>query len=77
MPYVPTAEPQLSDMVYEMIIAHYLTNDRKVSIQFFNFLLSKGSGWRADELLPRPDPSRAATYMESLYLQRIQRRQRR
>jgi hypothetical protein len=34
MPYVPMKDPQLSDMVYEMIIAHYLANDQKVSCLF-------------------------------------------
>ena len=31
IPYVPTDTPRLSRLVYEMILAHFLTHDRPVS----------------------------------------------
>lgn len=32
IPYVPTAAPQLGHLVYEMILGHFLSHDRLVSI---------------------------------------------
>lgn len=32
IPYVPTAAPQLGHLVYEMILGHFLSHDKLVSI---------------------------------------------
>lgn len=32
IPFVPTAGPQLGHLVYEMILAHFLSHDKLVSI---------------------------------------------
>ena len=32
IPFVPTESPTLGHLVYEMILAHFLTHDRKVGI---------------------------------------------
>lgn len=30
IPYIPTDKPRLGHLVYEMILAHFLANDRQV-----------------------------------------------
>lgn len=30
IPYIPTENPQLSRLVYEMVLAHFLASDRQV-----------------------------------------------
>lgn len=34
IPFTPTKDPQLSDLVYEMILAHFLSSDRPVRLLF-------------------------------------------
>lgn len=38
IPYVPTAAPQLGQLVYGMILGHFLTHDKQVSVHRSSFL---------------------------------------
>lgn len=58
IPFVPTEKPRLDHVVYEMVLAHFLSHDRNVSISFSSFSAPLSTSYRPCFILSRNGPGK-------------------